>query len=86
MPTISIFYGIVVQMFWREHNPAHFHATYGGEEVIIAIADLSVIEGELPRRAMRMVLAWARAHRKELLEDWDLCQRKQHPKKIAPLR
>lgn len=85
MPTISVFYGIVIQMFWREHNPPHFHATYGGEEVVIEIRTLEVMEGAISRRALPMVLEWAQAHRAELLEDWELCQRKQHPKKITPL-
>lgn len=85
MPTISVFYGIVIQMFWREHNPPHFHATYGGEEVIIEIRTLEVMEGAMPRRALSMVLEWAQAHRAELLEDWELCQSKQHPNKIVPL-
>jgi Domain of unknown function (DUF4160) len=52
MPTISVFYGIVVQMFWREHGPPHFHATYGEHEAIIDIRELRVTRGDLPRRAL----------------------------------
>ena len=59
MPTISIFYGVVIQMFWREHNPPHFHAIYAGEEVIIDIRTLQVVEGAVSRRALAMVLDWA---------------------------
>jgi hypothetical protein len=85
MPTISTFFGIVIQMFWREHNPPHFHAIYGGEEILINIRTLEVIEGSISRRALPMILEWALDHRAELLEDWELCQLKQHPKKIDPL-
>ncbi len=86
MPTISSFYGIVIQMFWRDHNPPHFHASYGGEEALFDIRTLDIMEGSLPRRALPMVLEWALAHRLELLENWNLCQLRQRPKTIAPLR
>lgn len=85
MPTISIFYGIVIQMFWQDHAPPHFHAIYGEDEVLIDIRTLVVLEGHLPRRALALVLEWAQEHRDELIEDWNLCVTNQHPKKIAPL-
>lgn len=85
MPTISQFFGIVIQMFWREHAPPHFHALYAEHEALIDIRTLDVITGKLPRRAMALVLEWAALHRAELMEDWDLCQAKQMPKKIIPL-
>jgi hypothetical protein len=86
MPTISQFYGIVVQMFWDEHAPPHFHATYGEYKATISIKDLCVMEGSLPRRANHLVLDWAELHQAELLEDWALCLSNAHPKKIEPLR
>ncbi len=85
MPTLSMFYGIIIQMFWRDHAPPHFHATYGEDEALVDIRTLEVISGRLPRRALSLVLEWAQDHRVELLEDWELCVRKQSPKKIAPL-
>lgn len=85
MPTISAFFGIAIQMFWREHAPPHFHALYAEFEAEIDIQTLEVIKGQLPRRALALVLEWAADHRKELREDWELCQQKQHPKKIPPL-
>lgn len=85
MPTLSQFFGIVIQMFWREHAPPHFHALYAEHEALIDIRTLDVIGGKLPRRAMALVLEWAALHRVELMEDWDLCQAKQMPKKIFPL-
>ncbi len=85
MPTISQFFGIVIQMFWREHAPPHFHALYGEYEALIDIRTLEIIKGNLPRRALALVLEWAAQHRSELTEDWELCQTKQLPKTIAPL-
>ena len=85
MPTISTFYGVLIQMFWNDHAPPHFHALYGEYEVLIDIRTLEITEGALPRRALAMVLEWAQLHRAELLEDWELCTRNQHPNKIAPL-
>jgi Domain of unknown function (DUF4160) len=85
MPTVSQFFGIVIQMFWREHAPPHFHALYGEYEAQIDIRTLDVIVGYLPKRALNMTVEWALEHRPELMEDWNLCQAKQHPKKIRPL-
>jgi len=85
MPTLSMFYGILVQMFWNDHAPPHFHALYAEDEAVIDIQTLGVIEGQLPRRALALVLEWAEEHRSELLENWELCAHRQSPKKIAPL-
>jgi hypothetical protein len=72
-------------MFWGDHAPPHFHALYGEYEVIIDIRTLEIIKGDMPRRALALVLEWASMHREELEEDWRLCELKQTPKKIAPL-
>lgn len=85
MPPISVFYGIVSQMFWKEHNPPHFHALYGEHEALIDVRELRVIRGLLPRRAMALVLEWAAEHREELMEDWNPCSQLKHPKPIEPL-
>ncbi len=86
MPPISTFYGILIQMFWRDHAPPHFHALYAEHEAQIDIRTLEVIEGDLPKRALALVLEWASENRSKLMEDWDLCDRMQMPKKIPPLR
>jgi hypothetical protein len=86
MPTISQFYGIMIQMFWNEHAPPHFHATYGEYKATVNIRELNVIEGSLPRRATQLVLDWAELHQTELLEDWDLCLSNLHPRPITPLK
>ncbi|MFN8526978.1 MAG: DUF4160 domain-containing protein [Chloroflexota bacterium] len=85
MPTISSFFGIVVQMFWREHGPPHFHAVYGEHEAIIDIRELRVVRGSLPRRAIALVLEWASEHREALMEDWRLCSELKSPNPIPPL-
>ena len=85
MPTISQFFGIVIQMFWREHAPPHFHALYGEYEAQIDIRTLELIVGYLPKRALNMTVEWALEHRPELMEDWNLCRAKQLPKPIKPL-
>lgn len=86
MPTISMFYGILIQMYWDEHAPPHFHAIYGEYKASVEIKSLTIIEGGLPRRATLLVLDWAELHQQELLQDWDLCQNKQHPQPIEPLK
>lgn len=85
VPTISQFFGIVIQMFWREHVPPHFHALYGEHEALIDIRTLEVIRGRLPRRALSLTIEWAIDHREQLMEDWKLCQSKLPPKRIEPL-
>jgi Domain of unknown function (DUF4160) len=79
VPTISSFYGIL-----RDHAPPHFHALYAEYEALIEISTLKVIEGDLPKRALSLVMEWADEHRQELMEDW-ACARMQMPNKIAPL-
>lgn len=85
MPTISSFYGILIQMFWNDHAPPHFHALYGEYETIINIKTFEVIKGKMPQRALSLVLEWASLHRQELIEDWELCEKRQNPRKIEPL-
>lgn len=85
MPTISRFYGIVIRMFFDEHVPPHFHAGYAEFQAQIAIQTLEVLEGNLPRRALALVLEWAAQHSGELLENWELCRQHKQPKKIQPL-
>ncbi|MEI9903110.1 MAG: DUF4160 domain-containing protein [Asticcacaulis sp.] len=85
MPTISAFYGILIQMFFRDHAPPHFHVKYAEHKAIIDIQTLALMEGYLPRRALNLVLDWAELHQAELLADWDLCQNMQQPQAIAPL-
>lgn len=84
-PTISIFYGIVIRMFFRDHSPPHFHAAYAGQSAAIAIDTPEVLAGSLPQRTVAMVLEWASIHRDELRADWEQCRRHEAPTRIPPL-
>lgn len=86
MPTISTFYGILIQMFWHDHSPPHFHALYAEFEVMINIQTLEIMKGSLPKRALALVLEWASLHRDELKEDWQRCEIGQKLKRITPLK
>lgn len=84
MPEISRFLGIVIAILYREHNPPHFHASYGSYDVTVGILD-GVVTGSFPKRALRLVLEWYELHQAELLENWELAQRRMPLKPIAPL-
>jgi len=63
MPTVSVFYGILIRMFFNDHPPPHFHARYGEFEATIEIGTLSVLEGMLPSRALHGVQEWGMMHK-----------------------
>jgi hypothetical protein len=86
MPEISRFYGIIIRMFYDDHNPPHFHAMYGNDEVWVNINTLAVFYGKLPSRALGMVIEWASLHQDELRRNWKLIEAEQRPEKIAPLK
>ncbi len=86
MPEIARFYGIIISMFYDDHNPPHFHARYGDESVVIRIDTLSVLEGNVSVRAQGLIVEWASQHKEELIEDWNLAKQNQAPKKVAPLK
>ena len=73
-------------MYWKDHQPPHFHAIYGSFEALIDINNLSVLNGKLPRRAIELVLDWAELHQQELLDNWNLCRNNQTPNMILPLQ
>ena len=83
MPTISIFYGIIITMNWGDHKPPHFHASYGGARAIIRISDGEIMGGELPPAATKMIKAWALLRRAELEHNWTLMQTEQRFERIA---
>lgn len=89
MPRISAFYGIVIWMYHDEiHHLGrpHFHASYGEDEASIDIESLTLLAGELPPRARRLVVEWARSHQAELRENWDRARNHQPLRPIEPLR
>ncbi|NDF98279.1 MAG: DUF4160 domain-containing protein, partial [Chitinophagia bacterium] len=77
MPQISYFLGVIIRMFYRDHNPPHFHAFYGNFEAIIDIERNELIGGALPPRVLGLVTEWASLHKIELMENWDRARRKE---------
>ena len=71
MPEISKFYGIIIRMYFQDHNPPHFHAEYQGAKAEYAIKTLDILAGKLPKRANALVLEWASEHKAELLKNWE---------------
>ena len=88
MPTLSMFFGIIVRMYYgpKEHNPPHIHVYYQDAVVVINIQTCEIMEGLIPARQLRMVIAWIEIHREELMADWQLCQNGDKPFLIDPLR
>lgn len=86
MPEISRFFGIIIAMFFDDHNPPHFHVRYGEHKAAIKIDDFAVLEGHLPPRALGLVMEWAEIHKTELFADWQLAKENKQPAPIAPLQ
>jgi hypothetical protein len=85
MPEIARFFGIVIKMFWDDHNPPHFHAFYGGDEGLIDINAVALFAGHLPPRALGLVIEWTTLHQKDLLNAWNRAQEQQPLGRISPL-
>ena len=86
MPTISMFRGIKVYMNYSDHQPPHFHAFYGGEEVVISIDNIEVITGSMQSKQLKMLLGGAAFHQEELKENWELARKQQELFPIDPLK
>ena len=67
MPEICRFLGIVITMYFDEHDPAHFHVRYNEYRAAMSISDLNVIAGQLPAKVRGLVQEWAEVHTAELL-------------------
>ena len=85
MPTISRFLGIVIQMYFDDHEPPHFHARYAGFQAMVRIDPVGVLGGELPPRVHGLVAEWALLHRGALLANWELARAGQPLDTIPPL-
>ena len=86
MPVVSIFYGIKTMLFYEDHNPPHFHAEYGGNKALIDIQNCTVIRSSLPKKQLKLVLAWAELHKDELMQNWELVKIGAEPLPIKPLQ
>ena len=88
MPTISMFFGIIVRMYFApgEHAPPHFHVYYNEFKATVDIRSCEVIDGDLPGRQRKLALAWAELHQEELMANWKLVMNGEEPFKIQPLQ
>lgn len=86
MPRLSEFYGIIVYMYFADHNPPHFHAIYAEYEALIRIDDGSLIRGDLPRTAAKLVEQWRELHVAELMHNWEQAQEPAALSAIEPLQ
>ena len=89
MPTISMFYGVIIYMFFfddKKHHRPHIHAHYSEDSAVIAIEDGEVLGGSLPNKKMKLVQAWVEIHREDLMADWKLATEGQQLFKIDPLK
>jgi len=85
MPELCRFYGIIIRMYFKDHNPPHFHAEYSGMKAEYEIKTLNVIAGNLPNRAHALVLEWASQHKEELIKNWNKASIPDSLDKIEPL-
>jgi hypothetical protein len=85
MPEISRFLGIVIGIFYDDHNPPHFHAKYQNYKATIEIKDLKILQGKLPPRIFGLVIEWASMHKSALLKNWELAKKQKSLLPIKPL-
>ncbi len=86
MPIISMFFGIIIRLFFKEHNPPHIHAEYGDDTASFEIESGEVMVGGLPLRQTRYVQAWIEIHRDELIANWKISQEEGKTFMIDPLK
>jgi hypothetical protein len=89
MPTISMFYGLIIYMYFIDnklHKLPHIHAKYQENEVVVSIPDGEILGGEIPQNKMKLLQAWIELHKEELAADWVLAVNGEQPYKIDPLK
>lgn len=89
MPTISMFYGIVIYMYFfdnERHKLPHIHARYQGQQASFSILDGALLGGDLALSKIKLVQAWIEIQRESLMADWELAVNGQAPFPIDPLR
>lgn len=85
MPEICRFLGIIIKMFYDEHNPPHFHVEYAEYRASIRINDFALLEGCLPPKIHGLVIEWASSRKDDLIKEWDLARNSKPLVKIKPL-
>ena len=89
MPTISMFYGIIVRMFFMDsgqHSLPHLHVEYQSKEAVVGLPDGELLDGDLPVKKLRLLQAWIAIHEEELMANWALAVSGEPIYKIEPLR
>ena len=84
MPEISRFLGIVIAMYYNDHEPAHFHAVYGSFEITVEV-ESGIAHGTFPPRALAHVQEWRELHKTDLLQNWQLARKREPLNKVPPL-
>jgi hypothetical protein len=85
MPEVSRFLGIIIAMYFNDHNPPHFHVIYNEYDAEIEIKTFAILQGKLPARILGLAIEWAELHKAELEENWNLLQTSGKFNKIQPL-
>lgn len=85
MPVVAEFFGINIYLRFLDHNPPHFHAKYGNQEVVIDIAN-GTVKGEMSERALRLVLEWLEIYREDIMKAWEKAAKGEQPGKLEPLK
>lgn len=86
MPEISRFFGIIIRMYFDDHDPPHFHAIYGDTEALVGIDPIRLLHSDLSSRAASMVIEWAALHQQELMQNWESLREERPARKLAPLK
>lgn len=89
MPIVSMFYGIIVSIFYEgesKHKRPHIHARYQGKSVSVSIENGEILAGDIPSKQKRLIQAWIDIHKEELLADWELASSGEKPFRIKPLQ
>lgn len=85
MPELSRFFGIIITMYFYDHEPPHFHAKYGSYKACFDIRTLGIMAGHMPPKIHGLIIRWAAYHHEELINNWERCKHGEQPKKIRPL-
>ena len=89
MPIISMFYGIIVMMYYfdnRKHHLPHIHIKYQGKEAVFSLENGAVLDGEVPNKQRKLVEAWIEIHKEELVANWELAVNGEKIFSIDPLK
>lgn len=86
MPAISIFFGIVIRMFYKDHEPPHFHAEYQGQRGKFDLTGKMLVGSIQSKTALRLIRQWARQHEAEIRANWQRMKADKPLEAIEPLR